>query len=329
MPGPLHAFAYLKGGLAPAPSANATGVAYRLQQLLALILTGVPFAAFAYAIYRIAGGVYPSATDLGLLAGFYIATGLGVTVGFHRMLTHKAFETNPIVKAIFLIFGTWSIQGAAITWAAIHLKHHSNSDLENDPHSPHNPVESFWHAHVGWMFGTNRGALEKYAKEQMKDPVVMFISRTAFWWTVLGLVIPFLIGGWSGFLYGGLVRVFLMHHSTWSVNSVCHIWGQRPFSLGKDRATNNIFVGVLAMGEGWHNNHHAFPKSAFHGLRWWQIDASSYVIKTLGALRLVKNVYRVPSHLIEARLHPETAAGPPAARTPRPAATAKHPVGSA
>jgi len=324
---PLRVFAYLKGGIATAPSANDSSIGYRLQQLLALILTGVPFAGLAYAIYRIAGGQYPSATDLALLAGFYVATGIGVTVGFHRMLTHKAFETNPIVKAILLIFGTWSIQGAAITWAAIHQKHHANSDLDGDPHSPHNPVESFWHAHVGWMFGSNRGALEKYAKEQMKDPVVMFISRTAFWWAVLGFVIPFLIGGWTGLLYGGLVRVFLMHHSTWAVNSVCHIWGQRPFNLGKDLATNNIFVGIFALGEGWHNNHHAFPKSAFHGLRWWQVDASSYVIRTLEALRLVKNVYRVPDRLMEARLHPARPADPPSAAPPR-AAAAKQPVGS-
>ncbi len=299
MPQPFRVFSFLKGDITTAPKASASTLGYRLQQLLALILVGVPFAGFAYGLYRIGNGQYPSATDLALLVGFYFATGLGVTVGFHRMLTHKAFETNPIVRGIFLILGTWSVQGAAITWAAIHQKHHSNSDQDDDPHSPHRPRESFWHAHVGWMFGSNRGALERYAKEQMQDPVVMFVSRTAFWWVVLGFVIPFLIGGWTGLLYGGVMRVFLMHHTTWAVNSICHLWGQRPFNLGNDKATNNFLVGLFAMGEGWHNNHHAFPKSAFHGLRWWQVDFSSYVIRALTALHLVHNVYKVPSHLID------------------------------
>lgn len=246
--------------------------------------------------------------DAGILAGFYIATAFGVTVGFHRMLTHRSFDANPVVKAILLIFGTWSIQGAAIGWAAIHAKHHTKSDGEGDPHSPYwnesgkaGVWRGFFHAHMGWMLGGIRADPERYAKAQMQDPVIRFISKTAFWWAVLGMLLPFFIGGVSGFIWGGLVRVFLVHHVTWSVNSVCHIWGKRDFSTGKDRSTNNWIVGLLSMGEGWHNNHHAFPRSAYHGLTWLQIDFSAWFIRGLRALRLVSNVYEVPKQVISAR----------------------------
>jgi len=155
---------------------------------------------------------------------------------------------------------------------------------------------------MGWLMHFDRVELDVYAKTQLKDPITMFISRTAFWWVVLGLVIPFLIGGWSGLLWGGIVRIFLVHHVTWSVNSICHIFGSRPYKIsGSDQSTNNWVVGLFAMGEGWHNNHHAFPRSAFHGLRPWEIDVSGYVIRVLGVLRLAKNIYRVPQAVLHAR----------------------------
>ena len=258
-----------------------------------------PLAATLYAAVPAWAGL-ATWKDLALLASFYLATSLGVTVGFHRMLTHRSFETNPVLRAIFLILGTWSIQGAAISWAAIHNKHHVHSDTEKDPHSP---IRSFFHAHVGWLLGTERAEPERFAKAQLSDPIVMFVSRTAFWWAVLGLLLPFLIGGWSGFLWGGLVRVFLVHHVTWSVNSICHTFGQRPFKHENDpdQSTNNVAVGLLAMGEGWHNNHHAFPRSAMHGLKWWQVDFSGYTIRMLGLMGLAKNIYRVPSQVIAMR----------------------------
>lgn len=235
--------------------------------------------------------------EIALLLAFYVPISLGVTVGFHRMLTHRSFETNVVVKTILLVLGSMSLEGPAISWAANHVKHHANSDQDDDPHSP---VAGFFHAHLGWMFSGEQAAPEVYCRALLRDPVVMFISRTFVVWAALGLVLPLMIGGWTGFLWAGLVRVFLTHHVTWSVNSVCHTFGNRPFRTN-DRSANQWLVGLLALGEGWHNNHHAFPRSAFHGLYWWQFDLSAYVIRLLERVRLVWNVYRVSPVLIERR----------------------------
>jgi stearoyl-CoA desaturase (delta-9 desaturase) len=183
-------------------------------------------------------------------------------------------------------------------WAAIHSKHHVHSDTEQDPHSP---TKSFFHSHMGWMLTPFRADPERYAKAAMQDPVVMFVSRTTFWWAVLGCLIPYFVAGWEGFLWGTLVRVFVVHHVTWSVNSICHTFGSRPYATGRDLSTNNWIVGLLAMGEGWHNNHHAFPKSAFHGLHWKQFDLSGQVIRAMGTLRLAREICTIPRDVIEAR----------------------------
>jgi stearoyl-CoA desaturase (Delta-9 desaturase) len=238
--------------------------------------------------------------EIALLAVFYVLIALGVTVGFHRMLTHRSFETNPIVKAIFLILGSMALEGPALLWAANHVKHHANSDQDDDPHSP---VAGFFHAHLGWMFTGTQADPAIYCKGLLKDRVVVFISQTFFLWAALGLLLPFLIGGWRGLLWAGLVRIFLTHHVTWSVNSVCHVFGNRPFAT-RDRSTNQWLVGLLAMGEGWHNNHHAFPRSAFHGLHWWQFDMSGYVIRLLEKARLVWRVHRVPAEKLRPTFDP-------------------------
>jgi stearoyl-CoA desaturase (Delta-9 desaturase) len=235
--------------------------------------------------------------DVVLLLTLYAVTGLGITAGFHRMLTHRSFVAHRVVKALFLILGSMAVEGPAISWAADHTKHHAFSDQQGDPHSP---LVSFFHAHIGWMWDHNPADPAIYCKHLLKDRLVMAISRTFVFWVVLGLAIPTAIGGalggWrgalTGFVWGGLVRVFLTHHVTWSVNSVCHTFGKRPFTT-TDRSRNEWLVGLLAFGEGWHNNHHAFPRSAFHGLRWWQFDASGYLIWLLERTRLVREVYRV------------------------------------
>lgn len=290
-------FGYLKGQVAHASTKSYTPISQIIQQFLTLTLVLAPFGGSIYALIRLINGqVTP--LDFILLGGFYVATALGITVGFHRMLTHNSFEAHPIVKIILLIFGTWAIQGAALSWTAIHQKHHVKSDEIDDPHSPR---RNFFHAHMGWLFGFERADSNVYAKSQQRDPIVRFISKTSFWWIALSFIIPFLIGGWSGFVWGVGVRLFLVHHVTWSVNSVCHVLGRRPYATG-DLSTNNWIIGLLAMGEGWHNNHHAFPRSAFHGLRLWQIDTSGYVIHILGWLRLAKKIYRVPKNLVSSRL---------------------------
>jgi len=236
-------------------------------------------------------------SDLVLLAVMYSLVALGVTVGFHRMLTHRSFRPNAVVKFVLLVLGSMSLEGPALDWAAIHIKHHAHSDREGDPHSP---VEGFFHAHIGWMLGDGTIDPNVYCRNLVNDRMVVFVSRTFLLWVVLSLAIPFAIGGWAGLLWAGLVRIFLTHHVTWSVNSVCHTFGKREFATN-DRSHNEWVVGLLGFGEGWHNNHHAFPRSAFHGLHWWQFDLSGYVIWTLERLGLAKEVYRVPAALLARR----------------------------
>jgi stearoyl-CoA desaturase (Delta-9 desaturase) len=227
-------------------------------------------------------------SDLILLVTLYVFVALGVTVGFHRMLTHRSFRPHPVVKCVLLILGSMAWEGPALEWAATHIKHHAQADREGDPHSP---VEGFFHAHLGWLFNDRTADPNVYCRKLVQDPMVTFISRTFLLWAVLSLLIPFALGGWTGLLWGGLVRIFLTHHVTWSVNSVCHTFGKREFETN-DRSRNEWIVGLLAFGEGWHNNHHAFPRSAFHGLHWWQFDLSGYFIWTLEQLGLASDVYR-------------------------------------
>lgn len=261
-----------------------------------LVAVIVPFLATVYAIYTLWNKAI-HLTDLILLISLYTCITFGVTVGFHRMLTHRSFRPHPIIKTILLIFGSMSLEGAALDWAATHVKHHAQADHEGDPHSP---VEGFFHSHLGWLFKDRMADPNIYCRNLVNDPIVSFISRTFLLWVVLSLVIPFAIGGWSGLLWAGLVRIFLVHHVTWSVNSICHTFGKREFETS-DKSRNEWVVGMLAFGEGWHNNHHAFPRSAFHGLHWWQIDFSGYLIRLLERVGLVTDVYRIPSEMLANR----------------------------
>lgn len=251
--------------------------------------------------------------DLALLATMYFLTMLGVGLGYHRMLSHRSFRAHPIIKFVLLVLGSMSLQGNAIEWAATHIKHHAQSDREGDPHSP---LEGFLYAHLGWIFlgGVSTVDPEVYCPHLLKDRVAVFVSRTFWLWVALGLVIPFVLGGWTGLLWGGLVRIFLVHHITWSVNSVCHTFGKREFETN-DLSRNEWIIGLLAFGEGWHNNHHAFPRSALHGLHWWQFDLSGYVIRALEHLGLAHDVYRVPPAMLERRSSGKAGAAP---STPNP-----------
>lgn len=269
-----------------------------LTKVILQLLVWVPLLSTVFAIYSL-WGRFITATDLILLIVGYIFCALGITVGYHRMLTHKGFDAPDWIRAFFLICGSMAFQGPALNWAATHIQHHANSDEDEDPHSP---VKSFFHGHVGWILDDFRPDIPRYAGPLLKDKLVVFISKTFFLWAGLSLLIPYLIGGWYGLLWGGAVRMFLNHHVTWAVNSVCHTYGGREF-VTTDSSRNNFLIGLLAMGEGWHNNHHAFPRSANHGMHWWQIDPSAYLIAAFERVGLFKNVVRIaPERLAKRRI---------------------------
>lgn len=265
-----------------------------LARAVTLTVVVVPFAATVFAIVKLwERDVVP--IDLAMMLGLYLLTGFGITIGFHRFATHRSFQSNPIVEGVLLALGSMAIEGDVIQWTADHWKHHKHSDRPGDPHSP---LEGLWHSHVGWFFKTQRGIPEQDAKHLLKDPTARFISRTFLFWAVLGIALPYVVDGWRGVLWGGLVRVFITHHITWSVNSVCHQFGRRAFETN-DMSHNNWLVGLLGLGEGWHNNHHAFPESAFHGMKWYQIDLSGYIIRLLEMGRLISGVRRVSPDRME------------------------------
>lgn len=256
---------------------------------------------------------------LWLLLGMYVITGLGITVGYHRYFTHRSFRTNALGTLWWGITGSMAAEGNIIEWVAHHRKHHQHSDAPDDPHSPHQHdgtawgiVKGFWHAHTGWFLMRGPGDhadIDRYAPDLRDDKLISWTSRFEGLWLLLGLAIPAAIAGlvtqsWTGALlgglWGGLVRLFLVHHITWSINSVCHIWGARPFE-SHDHSRNNVIFGLLGFGEGWHNNHHAFPSSARHGLSWWQFDSSYLVIKLMSFVGLAKDIKVPDKARIESR----------------------------
>ena len=273
-----------------------------LRKVIIITMVVVPLIATVYAIYLGWNGIV-GIQDLVLLASLYCFTALGVTIGYHRYLTHASFRTNRVLKFVLVILGCVSLEGAPITWVANHRKHHAFSDREGDLHSPHlsrNIVLGFMHAHVGWMIEGRAADIKEWAPDLLKDADIKLINKTTALWVILGLVVPFLIGGWSGLLWGGLVRILLNHHVTWSVNSVCHVFGSRPFRT-KDRSSNHWLVGLLAFGEGGHNTHHASPRSARHGIFWWHFDLSWVIIRALANLGWVFDVYTLdPTDLKQA-----------------------------
>lgn len=233
---------------------------------------------------------YIFATDLYLLIGFQVLSVLGITIGFHRMLTHDGFKTSTPVRLFFTLCGCMALEGKPLSWIATHVKHHAHSDHEEDPHSP---LEGFWHGHMGWLFQQeNFEDPNVYCPHLLEDNVTMFAEKTYVVWPALSYALCFAVGGWTGLLWGGLVRTFLTTHITWSVNSICHTFGSRGFET-TDESRNNWIIGLLALGEGWHNNHHAFPRNAFHGLRWYQFDLSGIIIRNLERLGLAWEVQRV------------------------------------
>ncbi len=281
----------------------------KLEKRVNLTAVVLPFAATLAAIVLLWNQVV-STTDLVILAVMYVLTALGVTVGYHRMLTHRAFQSPKPVEYAFAVLGSMAVQGPVISWVGDHRKHHAHTDKEGDPHSPHvghgdGPGAVFrglWHAHTGWLMSTHGTAGKKYAKELYEDRGMRLINRRFPLIVLAGLAVPAaagwavsggtLAGAATGFLWGGLVRVFLVHHVTWSVNSVCHFFGTRRFETD-DESRNVFWLALPSFGESWHHNHHAFPRSAEHGLKRWELDPSAMVISALERIGLARNVVRI------------------------------------
>ena len=249
--------------------------------------------------------------ELSLLVGFYVITAIGITLGYHRMFTHRAFQSSRAFKAVIAALGSMAVQGSVITWVADHRKHHAFTDHEGDPHSPHlagpgiaGAIKGLWHAHVGWLFeSVGTAERERFAPDLVKDKLMRAMDKLFFVWVIAGFAIPFalgwIVGGGVGtaltaLLWGGFVRVFLLHHVTWSINSICHFVGRRRFDV-EDESRNVFWLAPLSMGESWHHNHHAFPTSAYHGLRFWErmADPTGLLISALERLGIIWNVVRI------------------------------------
>ncbi len=290
----------------------------RTHKLINLLGVSLPVAGLAAAIVLLWGhGV--GVTAIAILVVGYLLTGIGITVGYHRLFTHRSFETYPAVRYALALLGQMGVEGDVVTWVADHRKHHQFSDREGDPHSPHaefgdGPLEALkglWHAHTGWLFtSVGRADRARYAKDLVQDAGLRTIAKLFLPLVVVSLVIPalvgwMLIGGWyglvSGLVWGGAVRILLLHHVTWSINSICHFWGRRRFD-SPDESRNVWWLSWLSFGESWHNNHHAFPSSAFHGLRRFEVDPGGWVIRSLEACGLAWRVVRIPGERQAAKL---------------------------
>src|SRR5271167_614920 len=265
--------------------------------------------------------------ELAIFALMYLLTAVGITVGFHRLLTHRAFQTYPWLRNTLAVLGSMALQGPAIDWVADHRKHHTFADEDGDPHSPHagrgaglgGMFTGLWHAHVGWLFETHgQASSRRFARDLVEDPAMRRINKSFPLIALLSLALPFLlgfalsggslIGGLAGLLWGGLVRIFLVHHITWSINSICHFFGRRRFDTD-DQSTNVFWLALPSLGEAWHHNHHAFPQSAFHGLRWYEFDPSGWLILALARVGLAWDVVRVSPERAQEKLAGAAGAG--------------------
>jgi stearoyl-CoA desaturase (Delta-9 desaturase) len=281
-----------------------------MRVLANLVGTTLPVVGLIVAIVLLWGHLVDGRA-LVILFGCYVLTGLGITVGFHRLFTHRSFQTTPAVRYLFAILGEMAVEGTVVSWVANHRKHHQFSDRSGDPHSPHadygdgfvEGLKGLWHAHTGWLF--DRGATadrNRYAKDLLDDRGLRVIGWLFVPIVALSFLLPGLVGWWwiggrygffAGLVWGGVVRILLLHHVTWSINSICHYWGRRRF-LVQDESRNVWWLSWLSFGESWHNNHHAFPSAAFHGLRPREIDPGGWVIKALERFGLAWRVVRIP-----------------------------------
>jgi stearoyl-CoA desaturase (Delta-9 desaturase) len=281
----------------------------RFQRRLTLAFTVGPLLGVALAMWMLWGSGI-SGLDLALLLGFYMFTGLGITVGFHRLFTHRSFRATKPVRVALAVAGSMAVEGSVIAWCATHRRHHAFSDRYGDPHSPHlaraegvkGVAIGLWHAHVGWLLDPERSDPNEWTPDLVSDAAIRRVDRAFSWLTVTTFLLPAAIGWavtgtlWgavSAFVWGSLVRIVLLHHVTWSINSICHFYGKEAYRA-RDESRNVWPMAPISFGESWHNNHHAFPWSARLGLRPWEIDIGWYAIRILRSLRLIRDV-KVPT----------------------------------
>ncbi len=289
--------------------------AERIANVVTVILPPIVIVATIVIFWNRIVGVH----DLALAGAMYLVTGFGITVGFHRMLTHRAFGTSRPVEYLFATLGSMAVQGPVINWVADHRKHHAHTDQEGDPHSPHvgrgsgvvGALRGLLHAHVGWLV-TEHGQAERqrFARDLVEDRGMLAINRWFLGLVGVSLALPFglgylltgeLTGALTALLWAGLVRIFLLHHVTWSINSICHFFGRRRF-VTDDHSTNVFWLALPSLGEAWHHNHHTFPRSAMHGLARFELDPSGWIITAMEKLGLVWDVVRITPERQSAKL---------------------------
>lgn len=257
----------------------------------------------AISLAYVHSGIRPM--NLVLCAIMYLATMFGLTAGYHRLFSHASFKPVRALKIGLAIAGSMAAQGPVMYWASIHRRHHRYSDSPGDPHSPcledkgsfvH--LRGLLHAHMGWLFDTNVVMEVRNVRDLIRDKDILFIDRRYVWWVLAGLFIPAAVGlqvegtlngSFDGFLWGGLVRMFLVNHSVWSVNSFCHYFGYQRYHTN-DHSKNNWLLAILVLGDGWHNNHHARPGYARHGRKWWEFDPTYLMLKLFGKLGWVADI---------------------------------------
>ena len=276
----------------------------------------VPTAGVVLALVYAWRGALLSTANLVVFLVLWVTTLFAIEGGYHRYFSHRAFGTSRAFEALLAIFGSLAFQGPVIWWAATHRRHHRHADRPGDPHSPQlrgsgprATLLGLWDAHMGWLFRevdsiSRKSHWQEYVPDLLENRTIWLIHRHYMWWLALGLLLPTVLGGlldgtlhgaFMGFLWGGLVRIFLVNHAIWAVNSICHVYGRRPFALqARDRSANNALVALLSLGAGWHHNHHVFPGYSTTQLEPWQIDGTGLLLRLLGAMRVVRDL-RLPS----------------------------------
>jgi stearoyl-CoA desaturase (Delta-9 desaturase) len=292
----------------------------RLQAAITLLLLVGPLVGVIAAAISLFGRL-PSVLDIGLAVVFYAISGHGVTAGYHRLFAHRSFQARRGVKIALALAGSLAFEGAVVSWVANHRRHHAYTDRVGDPHSPYLMGDEPWsrvrgavHSHIGWLFVGQPTDVARWAPDLAADPDLVLIDRLFPLLCVVSLGVPTLIG-WAvtgtaegalgAFIWAGLVRVFVLQHATFAVNSACHLWGSRPFrTRSSDRATNFAPLAVLAMGENWHNLHHSLPRAARHGVDPGQLDSTARLIRLLELGGLISDVRWPSEELLDTRRQP-------------------------